>query len=87
MRWAWRVARTGARKGAYRAVVGKRETNRPLGRPRHSWEDNIKVNFQYVGWRDMDCTDLDKERDRYKAFVNAVMNLRVPLNAGNFLTT
>jgi len=71
------VARTGERRGAYRAVVGKREANRPLGRPRHSWENNIKVNFQYVGWRDMDYTDLDKDRDRYQALVNAVMNLQV----------
>jgi hypothetical protein len=78
MRWAWVVARTGARKGKYRALVGKREANRPLGRQRLSWKDNIKVNFQYVGWRGMDCTDLDKDRDRYQALVNEVMNLRVP---------
>jgi hypothetical protein len=78
MRWAWIVARTGARKGAYRTVVGKREANRSLGRPRRSWKDNIKVNFQHVGWKGMDCTDLDKDRDRYQVLANAVMNLRVP---------
>ena len=72
------MARTGASKGAYKAVVGKREANRPLGRPRRSWEDNIKVNFQYVVLRAMDCTDLDKDRDRYQALVDAVMNIRVP---------
>jgi hypothetical protein len=77
MRWAWLVARTGTRKGAYRAVVGKSEANRPLGIPRRSWENNIKVNFQYVRWRGMDYTDLNKDRDRYQALVNAVMNLRV----------
>jgi hypothetical protein len=78
MRWAWRVARTEGRKGAYRAVEGKREANTPLARPRRSWEDNIKVNFQYVGWRGMDCTDLYRYRDKYQVLVNAVMNLRVP---------
>jgi len=78
MRWAWIVARTGARKGKYRAVVGNREAERPLARPKRSYEVNIRVNFQYVGWRGMNCTDLDKDRDRYQALVNAVMNLRVP---------
>ena len=77
MRWAWLVARTGARKVSYKAVVGKREVNRPLGISRCSWEDNIKEYFQYVGWRGMDCTDVEKDRDRYQALVNAVMNLRV----------
>ena len=68
----------GVRKCAYRTVVGKSEANRPLGRTRHSWEDNIKVNFEYVERRGMDCTDLDKDRDRYEALVNVAMNLRVP---------
>ena len=64
MRWAWHVARTGTRKVAYRALVGKVEVSTPFGRTRFSWEDNIKVNFPYVGWRDMDFTDLDQDRSR-----------------------
>jgi hypothetical protein len=51
MRWAWRVARTGENRGAYRIVVGRPEGRRPLGRRRHRWEDNIKIDLQEVGWR------------------------------------
>jgi hypothetical protein len=51
---------------------------RPLGRPRHRWEDNIKMNLQEVGWGGMDWTDLAEDRDSWRAVVNAVMNLRVP---------
>jgi hypothetical protein len=58
--------------------VGKPEGKRPLGRTRHSWEDNIKVNLQEVGCGDMDWIGLDQDRDRWWAIVNAVMNLQVP---------
>jgi hypothetical protein len=57
----------------------------PLGRPRHRWEDNIKMDLQdvgVVGW-----IELAQDRDRWWALVNAVMNLWVPYNAGNFLTS
>jgi len=50
MRWAWHVARMKERRGAYRVVVGKTEGKRPLGRPRHRLEANIKVHLQEVGW-------------------------------------
>ena len=49
MRWEGNVARMGNRRGAYRALVGKPEGKRPLGRPRHTWEDNIKMDLQEVG--------------------------------------
>jgi hypothetical protein len=50
MRWAWHVARIGERRVAYRVLVGRNEGKRPLGRLRHRWEDNIKMDFQEVGW-------------------------------------
>jgi hypothetical protein len=50
LRWAGHVARMGERRGAYRALVGKPEGRRPLGRPRRRWEDNIKIDRQEVGW-------------------------------------
>ena len=58
--------------------MGKTEGKRPLGRPRHTWEDNIKIDFQEVGLGDIDWIDLARDRDRWRAVVNAVMNLRVP---------
>jgi hypothetical protein len=58
-------------------VLAKPEGNRPLGRPRHRWEDNIKMDLQEVGFGNMDWTEMAHERDRWRAIVNAVMNLRV----------
>jgi hypothetical protein len=49
-----------------------------FGRPRRRWEDNIKIDLQEVGWGGMDWINLAQDRDRWRAFVNAVMNLRVP---------
>jgi hypothetical protein len=59
-------------------LVGKSEGKRPLGRPRHKWEDNIKMDLQEVGCDGMDWIELAKDRDRWWTLVNAVMNLRVP---------
>jgi hypothetical protein len=64
--------------GAYRILVGRPEGRRPLGRPRRRWEDNIKMDLQDVGWEVVDWIDTAHDRDRWRAFVNAVMNLRVP---------
>jgi hypothetical protein len=58
--------------------VGKPEGRSHLGRPRHRWEDNIKMDLQKVGCGGMDWIDLAQDRDRWRALVNAVMNLRVP---------
>jgi hypothetical protein len=68
----------GEGRGVYRVLVGKPEGKRPLGRPRHRWEDNIKVDLQEVGCGGMEWIELDQDRDRWRALVNAVMNLRIP---------
>ena len=74
---AGHVARTGEGRGVYRVLVGKHEGKKPLGRPRRRWEDNIKMDIQEVGWG-MDWIELAQDRDRWRALVNAVMNLQVP---------
>jgi hypothetical protein len=62
----------------YRILVGRPEGRRPLGRPRHRWEDNIKMDLQELGWGGMGWIDMAQDRDRWQALVNAVMNLWVP---------
>jgi hypothetical protein len=78
MRWAGHVARTGEGRGAYKILVRRPEGRRPLGRPRRRWEDNIKMDLQEMGWGDMDWINMAQDRDRWRAVVSAVMNLRVP---------
>jgi hypothetical protein len=87
LRWAGHVTRMEERRGVDRVLVGKPEGKRPFGRPRRRWENNIKMNLQEVGYGDMDWIDLAQDRDRLRVLVNAVMNLCVPLNVGNFLTS
>ena len=72
------MARIGERRGIFRVLVGKPTGKRPLGRPKRRWLDNIKMDLQDVGCRGMDWIELVKDRDRCRALVNAVMNLRVP---------
>ena len=77
MEWAEHVARMGERRGVYRVLVGKPEGRRPLGRPRHRWED-IKMDLLEVGCGCLDWIELAQGRDKWRALVNVVMNLRVP---------
>jgi len=71
----------------YRVLVGKPEGKRPLGRPRRRWEDNIRMDLREVGCGCVDWMELAQDRGRWLAVVSAVMNLRVPYIAGNFLTS
>jgi len=68
----------GERRVAYSVWVGKPAGKRPLGRPRHRYKDNIKIDLQEVGCRGMDWIDLAQNRDRWRALVNEVMNLWAP---------
>ena len=81
MRWVGHVARMGG-KGVYRVLVGKPEGKIPLGRPRRRWEDNIKMDLQEVGGACGDWMELVQDRDRRRALVSTVMNLRVPKMRG-----
>jgi hypothetical protein len=65
----------GERKGVDRFLLGKPEGKRPLGRPRHRWEDNIQMDLQELGSAGMDCVRLAQERDRWQAVVNVVIDL------------
>jgi hypothetical protein len=68
----------GDKRGAYRFMVGRPEWKRSLKRPRHTWEDNIKIDLQAVGWGDMDWIDVAQDTDRWRLFVKEIMNLQVP---------
>jgi hypothetical protein len=78
MRWAGHVARIGEKRNAYRLLVGKPEGKRPLGRPRRRWVDNIRMDLGEVGWSDVDWIGLAQDRNRWRALVHSVLNLRVP---------
>jgi hypothetical protein len=80
MRWAGHVACMGEDRGVHRVLVGKPEGKRPLGRPRHRWEDNIKMDIQEVegGGGHGDWMELGQDRDRGRALVGTVRDFRVP---------
>jgi len=77
MRWAEHVARKKAWRGVYRVLVGKPEGKGPLGRLRHRWEDDIKMDLQEIWCGGVDWIELAQDRDGCRTLVNAVMNLRV----------
>ena len=76
------MANMGEERGVYRVLVGKPEGKRPMGRPRLRWKDNIKMDLQEVGGACRDWMDLAQDRDRWRALVSTVMNLRVPKMRG-----
>jgi hypothetical protein len=67
----------GEGRKVYRVAMGKPEGKRPLGRPRRKWEDGIKMDLREIGWGGVEWIQLAQDRDRWRAVVNAVMNLRV----------
>jgi hypothetical protein len=72
----WLVWRRG--EGAYRVLLGKPEGKSPLGRPRHRWVDNIRMDLQEMGCGNVEWIGLAQDRDGWRKLVNAVMDLRVP---------
>jgi hypothetical protein len=78
MRWLGHVARMGEKRNASKLLVGKPEGKRPLERPRRRWVDNIRMDLGEVELRDVDWIGLAQDRNRWRALVNSVLNLRVP---------
>jgi hypothetical protein len=78
MRWVAHVARMGEGRVVYRVLVGRPEGKRPLGRPRRRWEDSIKMNLREIGIDEANWIRLAQDRVQWRAFVNTVINLRVP---------
>jgi hypothetical protein len=68
----------GEGRGVYRVLVGRPEGKRPLGRPRRRWENNIKIDLRKIGIDGVSWIQLAEDRVQWRAFVNTVMNLRVP---------
>jgi hypothetical protein len=77
MRWAGHMASVEEDRNVYRALKGKPEWKRPPGRPRRRWEDGIRMDCREIGWRSVDWIQLAQDRDRWRALVNTVMNLRL----------
>jgi hypothetical protein len=67
----------GEGRNVYRVLMGKPKGKRPLGRPRHRWEDGIKMDLREIGWGGVEWIHLAQDRDRWGAVVNAVTNLWV----------
>ena len=78
LRWTGHVARMVNSSNVYRILVGKREGERLLGRPRRRWQDNIKMNLKEVGCDPGHWIDLAEDRDQWRAYVSAVVDLWVP---------
>jgi hypothetical protein len=78
MRWAGYVACFGERRGVYSVVVGKHKGKRPLGRPMHRWEDNIKIDLRDGGISGMNWIRLAQDRVWWQTFVNMILNVWIP---------
>jgi hypothetical protein len=78
IRWVGYAAHMGEMRNAYKILVGKPEGKRPLGRIRHRWKDNIKMNLREIGFGGVDWIHMAQKRDRWRAPLSTVMNLRVP---------
>ena len=86
VKWVAHVVCVEEKRNAYRILVGKLKVKkRPLGKPRHRWEDNIKMDINEIAWEGMDWTHLAQDRDQGHSLVSTVMNLYVQLKVGNFL--
>jgi hypothetical protein len=77
MKRAGHVARMGEERNVYRVLMGGPEGKRPLGRPRRTWEDGIRMDLREIGWGSVDWIQVAQDRDRWHALVNMVMNLKV----------
>jgi hypothetical protein len=78
MSWAGHVAYEGEKRNTNMISVGTSEGKSPLGKPRHRWEDNIKMDLRDLGWGGVDWIVMVEDRDQFRALVNTVMNFRVP---------
>jgi hypothetical protein len=78
MGWSGHVACMGEKRNSCRTSVGKSEGKRSLGKPRHGWENNIKMDLRQVGLCDVDWIELAEDRDQWSAPMNTVMSLQVP---------
>jgi hypothetical protein len=74
-------------RNSYEILVGKPESNRPLGRSRRRWEDIIRMDLGEIGWKIVDWIRLAEDRNQWRALVNTVMKIMVPQKTGNFLTS
>jgi hypothetical protein len=70
-------------KNAHKAFIGKPERKRPLGTSRRKWENNIKIYLSEIGWSGMDCIQLTQGKDRWRAFLNTIIKLRLDKILGN----
>jgi hypothetical protein len=86
MRWAGHVARMGEERNVYRVLTGKPEGKRLLGRPRRRWDDGIRMDLREIGLGSVDWIQLAQDRDRWRAVVNTVMNLRVLAPRSEFVS-
>jgi hypothetical protein len=85
MRWEGHVARMADRRGEYYFLIERTEVKIPLGKPKHRWEDNNKIDLEELVWGGVGWIDLAWARDKWQTLINAVMNFRFPLKPGNFL--